>query len=311
MLAVLRAQGGTDGSFPLWGLLFPNDSNTRVIRRDRKWPRARPPRVSARCSEQQTHAWLVALHSPVGETLFVKDVSGFTKSLDAAMKAQMAPVFTSKEKRRLVAQMISNILFDDYPEPSIDKPSPQHRYLSKMWFGNQEILTSLDILGDIEFYVSRFPYKRTSIPKHRHLQFYVGAWLHEIYVLEKRLTNYLGFVEHAYRQKNLCSERKELVRVAFKKISDLRSVHVHETRLNFVDRLSGLDLLAHAGLVDTVLRKRYDEEYRKIRKMFTKWIKSNNTASREVVNDYFKILYVVIFNEDDGTVYYPSNLPGA
>jgi hypothetical protein len=247
----------------------------------------------------------------VGETLFVKDVSGFTKSLDAAMKAQMAPVFTSKEKRRLVAQMISNILFDDYPEPSIDKPSPQHRYLSKMWFGNQEILTSLDILGDIEFYVSRFPYKRTSIPKHRHLQFYVGAWLHEIYVLEKRLTNYLGFVEHAYRQKNLCSERKELVRVAFKKISDLRSVHVHETRLNFVDRLSGLDLLAHAGLVDTVLRKRYDEEYRKIRKMFTKWIKSNNTASREVVNDYFKILYVVIFNEDDGTVYYPSNLPGA
>ena len=58
----------------------------------------------------------------------------------------------------------------------------------------EEISTSFDTLNDIHFYLGRFPYRKNKIAKHRHLQFHAEANLHEAYVLEQRLLQYLTLI---------------------------------------------------------------------------------------------------------------------
>ena len=45
---------------------------------------------------------------------------------------------------------------------------------------------ALDTMRDIEFYPGRFPSRKTQIAKHRHVQFHVEAFFHELYILFER-----------------------------------------------------------------------------------------------------------------------------
>ncbi len=104
----------------------------------------------------------------------------------------------SKENSRLLSEEIRKHLFDLGPPTPPRPPSSltgREAFIKKLSIGFQEIVTSRDALQDIEYYISRFPYRTKRILKHRYLQFHMEAFFHEIYILDLRLVNYLTLVE--------------------------------------------------------------------------------------------------------------------
>jgi len=66
-------------------------------------------------------------------------------------------------------------------------PTGRTRYRQWLAHHSSEIARSLDTMRDVEFYIGKFPYRKTKIAKHRHLQFHVEAFLHELYIMQERL----------------------------------------------------------------------------------------------------------------------------
>lgn len=117
----------------------------------------------------------------------MKGFDRYTDALLTAVSADINELFKSRKKSRLLMQEIRKHIFELGEPTPVSKRTPRQTYLSKVFDSYTEITKSLDVLSDIEFYISRFPYRNTSIPKHRHLQFHAEAYLHELYLLEQRL----------------------------------------------------------------------------------------------------------------------------
>jgi hypothetical protein len=163
----------------------------------------------------------------------MEGLENFTTSLNRAMKDDLDKLFKSKKKSKLLMKEIHKHIFDLGEPTPVSKRTLRQTHLSKVFDGYFEILKSLDVLCDIEFYISRFPYRTAFIPKHGHLQFYAEAYLHEVYVLEQRLLAFLKVLERAHRKdakidaiKDLCDLLRGFVLKTFKKMHDLRGGHV-------------------------------------------------------------------------------------
>jgi hypothetical protein len=173
-------------------------------------------------------------------------------------------------------------------------------------------------MKDIEFYIGRFPYRKTQITKHRHLQFHVEAFLHELYILQQRLLQFLAFIERQHRRdprlpgiKAACGVLKEFVVNSMKKGVAVRGSHVHRWRLSDtkIERLNAINFytLMPDARVRKVFKPFYEVEYRKTRKQWRGWIADGIEAAQKLVDSYFDEVFKLVFDEG-GKPTYPSRL---
>ena len=117
---------------------------------------------------------------PHGMEKFVSAVMEVTKPLIAEI--------IDKEK---ALEVMSNVIFD---EPGVRHmgltPSPKEKLLRKILSGFSEIEATFQVLNDIPFYIRRFPSQNTNVSKTRFLNYHVGNYLNENYILRERLRTY-------------------------------------------------------------------------------------------------------------------------
>lgn len=178
-----------------------------------------------------------------------------------------------------------------------------------------EINRTLDTMRDIEFYIGRFPYRKTSIAKHRHLQFHVEAFLHEVYILQLRLLQFLIFIERQHRRdprlpqiKASCAVLRDLVIQSMRKGTAVRGRHVHRWRIAH-PKIERLQAITFYTLMPNrkVSKVFYEKEYRKIRKQWYSWIADSIDAVHKLVDSYFDEMFKIVFDER-GKMVYPSRL---
>lgn len=87
-------------------------------------------------------------------------------------------------------------------------------------FGDFEVARHDERHRVLRFYVGKFPYRKTQIAKHRHLQFHVEAFLHELYILQERLVKFLKFIERQHRRDARLPQIKAVCEVLKKFVLD-------------------------------------------------------------------------------------------
>lgn len=198
------------------------------------------------------------------------------------------------------------------------KLAADERFFTKIWQGFLEISGSLKTLQDVEVYIRRFPYSKTSITRHRYLRYHIESHFNEIYILRERLKTFLTIIERLYRKDPRHSNILRVTQAMAKLVTDMlegvtttRSSHIHQSRFQSEDlnRLESLDLLTSVGIneVSDHLRLYYDNEYRSIRRSWRMTLKSNNEAIIKLLNIYFKRLLPIIFNESEKELNYPQS----
>jgi hypothetical protein len=194
-------------------------------------------------------------------------------------------------------------------------------FFRKLGDGLLEVIKSRDSLRDIEYYIGRFPYRSKRVAKHSYLQFHAEAFFHEVYILQLRLQDYLTLMERQYRKdprlpviRDLCEALRKMVTNAFDIPVRRRGSHVHQYRMydDQIDRLTAIQTYGAAAAdvsikFKSVFRLFYEEEYRKCRRRWRKWMADSNGSITKLLDAYFAGIYAITFNKN-GTVRYPSNL---
>lgn len=230
----------------------------------------------------------------------------------------MMRLLRSKRKAKLLLHEIDKEIFELGPPTPPGKPTGRSRYMQWLLHHFSEIERALDTMQDIEFYIGRFPYRKTRITKHRHLQFHVEAFLHELYILQERLLQFLKFVERQHRRdsrlpgiKATCAVLREFVIATMKKGIDIRGSHVHRWRLSDtkIERLNAINFytLMPNAKVRKTFKSFYEAEYRKARKQWRSWIVDGTRTAHEIVDSYFDEVFKLVFDEKNRLMY-PSRL---
>src|SRR2546428_11445891 len=115
-----------------------------------------------------------------------KGLDKFQRALAADVGRDMLQWLRTENKAKLLLDEIHKEIFEFGPPTPPGKPTGRIRY--HQWLSHHflEISRAVDTMRDIEFYIGRFPYRKTAIAKHRHLQFHFEAFLHELYILQQR-----------------------------------------------------------------------------------------------------------------------------
>jgi hypothetical protein len=250
-----------------------------------------------------------------------KGLDRFQRTIITIQARLLKARFRDKKKARLLGKEIEKQIFNLGPPKPPHTPTPRERYFHSAFIHFTEIMRCVDTLGDIEFYLGRFPYSDGRIKRHRHLQFLAEAYLHEMYICEERLLLYLTFIERQFKKdsrlphvKTICDLVKKTIRAALNNIRVVRGSHVHRTRFsdNELERLNAIDLAlvipyTENRKIANLTKKFYLEEYRKARKNHRQVIKKANEDLRKLLDFYFDALFPIFF-DDQGDVSYPSRL---
>lgn len=231
---------------------------------------------------------------------------------------EMVRWFKSKRKSRLLMHEVHKHIFDLGPPTPPGKRTGRKNHLQLLSYYTSEIQTTLDTMRDIEFYMRQFPYDQDKIAKHRHLQFHVEAFLNELYILQERLTRFLKFIERQHRKdprlglvKDTCDMLNNFVVQSMRKGIAIRGSHVHKWRLsdNDIERLIGISLYTKmpSKKIQKAFAAYYEEEYRKVRKRWRKWVADGTAQAQELVDGYCDALFELMFDRDEKLLY-PSRL---
>jgi hypothetical protein len=183
--------------------------------------------------------------------------------------------------------------------------------------GFREIHNSYYSLLDIEVYIGRFPYGKTSVSKTRYLAYHMENYLNEVYILKERLNFYCTTVGRMYRNdqtlKNVKETMKTLsdcVQKVLKGTTDARGTHVHKNRFTDedLDRLSSLELANHGPNDIPILKIMYESHYKKTRKKYSLAIKQSNKEIKDLLDGCFEVLYGVVADENR-QIRYPKAKP--
>jgi hypothetical protein len=126
-----------------------------------------------------------------------KGLEKFQQAVVADGLPAMRRTLRSKKQGKLLIDEIHKEIFELGPPTPPFKPTGRSRYLQWLMHHSSEISRALETMRDIEFYIGKFPYRKTRIAEHRHLQFHVEAFLHELYILQQRLLQFLTFIERS------------------------------------------------------------------------------------------------------------------
>ena len=213
-----------------------------------------------------------------------------------------------------------NLIFDEKGPRTVHTIfTPYEAFVTTIWKGFIEIMDSFDYLNDIAYYINSFPYKSKKLSKARTLKYHYENYLNELYILKKRLLNNLTVIGRLYRKdKNhpaillLTKPLFPLIRNNFDTIIKIRGSHIHVRRYNHPDftRLGSLELFAKNLLKDEeidLLYQYYVFKYKETRKKWKESIIKNNNVIRKILNQYFKVVNEIFFDEN-GKMVFPSTL---
>ena len=248
----------------------------------------------------------------------LKGLERFQQALMDEGLPEMVRWFRSKRKSKLLLNEIHKQIFELGPPTPPGKRTGRSNHHQLLMYHCSEIQTTLETMKDIEFYVGRFPYRKEKVDKHRHLQFHVEAFLHELYILQQRLIQFLKFIERQHRR----DPRLPRIQAACKMLNafvidsmrigiSIRSSHVHKWRLSDTqfDRLGGIKLytMMPNEEIRTAFKAYYESEYKKIRGRWCTWIAGGMEEAQKLVDAYFDQLFKLLA-DDKGKLVYPSRL---
>jgi hypothetical protein len=203
------------------------------------------------------------------------------------------------------------------PKQMERKLTPADIFFSKIYNGFREIADSYYCLLDIEIYIGRFPYSKTSISKARHLGYHMENYLNEIYILRERLKANFTVIGRLYRKdprhKTILQKTRPLFTItdeSLKGIVETRGSHVHRTRFydEDLDRLSSQEFLSNYGNDELVFIKNFFKfEYRIARSKLKKTIKNNNKQIKILLDVCFDVLYEIV-TDQRGMIRYPETI---
>ena len=99
----------------------------------------------------------------------------------------MAPLMKAHKDDPGLGESVYNEIFDlGPPKKKFTRVrTKREAYVVTIFKGAVEISKSLEVLDDIAFLISRFPYRNTQISAESYLQFHVEAYFGEIYILKR------------------------------------------------------------------------------------------------------------------------------
>lgn len=199
------------------------------------------------------------------------------------------------ELLRLMADFASGYLDSAFKkrESGESYELPTDDQFSVVFHGFTEISGALDALALTEELLRLAPPRSKRIDKDNYLKFLVGSYLQEMYILEQRLTAYAKKLSRLYRKPSLPSAVQRVVFEPLEGIINTRGAHVHQHR--FTDER--LDMVSTMALFRRLRHQLGDDlefEYKLAQREWSKRVKENNQATREIVNQYCKLLKAVI-----------------
>lgn len=232
---------------------------------------------------------------------------GSKKFINAIME-ETEPIIKELTKNKQYLEVIKNVLFDN-PGPRYMglTPSPREEALRKILSGFTEIDASFKVLNDIPFYIKHFPPKSTNISKARFLNYHVANYFNEIYILRERLVTYQKVITRMYKKDRRLAETEKQVQSlgilvsGFDNLVTTRSKHVHEKRYDDDDftRLIFFETTADEDSpLTSILSKLYPLALKESRKKWVKTFSENNDSIKNILDIYFEILYVIVFDKN-------------
>ena len=168
--------------------------------------------------------------------------------------------------------------------------------------GFTEISTTLDRLNLIDGLFSVAAPRSKSIEKHEYMNFLIGVYLQEVYILEQRLTAYATRMGRAYRTGVNVEELFESIQQTLGKIVKTRGAHVHVKRYSD-ERLEILSGITYIGELAESFHINATAHCKTVQREWQKTIKSNRAATLGLVNSYFSHLLSAITK--DGLLFLP------
>ncbi len=181
-------------------------------------------------------------------------------------------------------------------------------FLMELFKRFTEIDSSYKQLKDVEVYIRQFPYENTSISKSRYLQYHIGNYFNEMYILKERLCGYLNKLNRLYSKDHRYEIIEKLTKVmsdsiqnTFNGITNIRGHHVHEYRyldkeLLRIGALEGLIESIGEDFIETLsffLQRSYKQSVRE----WNHIIQKNNEEIKNLFNIYFDALSKILFGK--------------
>ncbi|MGE8165201.1 hypothetical protein ACQKRQ_34260 [Paraburkholderia sp. NPDC080076] len=168
--------------------------------------------------------------------------------------------------------------------------------------GFTEISYTIDNLRLAGHLVSTSPPRSKNISKNQYINFVIGAYLQEMYILQQRLDAYGKKVSRLYGFRDLPKLVNDLVYKPLENIINIRGNHVHRERYSDAElrRISDLDLFLRVG---HEAGEDFHFEYKLAQHSWKMRIRANNLAVSRIVDSYFDILQTLICEE--GKVRFP------
>ncbi len=233
---------------------------------------------------------------------------GIEKFISAVME-ETKPIIEEIMNDKKSLEVMKNVIFDEPGARHMGlTPSPKEKSLKKVLSGFSEIESAFQVLRDIPFYIKRFPPKNSDVSKNRFLNYHIGNYLNENYILRERLVTYQKVITRMYKNDRRLTEmgkhvkKLELLVSGFDGIVLTRGKHVHQERYDDEDfeRLNIYERMTKEADDDplvSVIGKLYPLALNEYRKKWVKIISDNNDKIKEILDIYFEILYDVVFDK--------------
>lgn len=163
--------------------------------------------------------------------------------------------------------------------------------------GFTEIREALETLELTELLVGLNPPRSKRIDKDGYLKFLIGAYLQEMYILEQRLTAYGKKIARLYNKPKLPSLVQEVVYNPLEGIINTRGAHVHTRRFND-ERLNMVSTMALFRRMGHELGEDLEFEYKIAQRQWRNQIRANNQATMKLVDQYFRVMHVVMCKDN-------------
>lgn len=233
---------------------------------------------------------------------------GIEKFISAVMDETL-PIIEERMKDKEFVELLRNIIFNETGSRQITSQSPKEKSIRIIVSGFIEIDATFQVLKDIPFYMNHFPPKHNSTSKIRFLNYHIGNYLNESYILRERLVSYQKAITRMYKKDHRLEEMKksvanlELLVSGFDGIVKTRGKHVHQERYDDVDfkRLNFYELVTRENSDDrfeSVIARLLPLALREYRMKWVKTISNNNDKVKEILDKYFDILYDVVFDKN-------------
>jgi hypothetical protein len=180
---------------------------------------------------------------------------GIEKFISAVMeetKPIIEEIINDRKNLEAMEEVMKNVILDRPGAKYMGlTPSPKEESFLKILSGFSEIETAFQVLKDIPFYIKRFPSKHPSISKKRFLNYHIGNYLNENYILRERLVSYQKVITRMYKNHSRLTEMRkhvkklEILVSGFDRIVTIRGKHVHQERYDDEDlkRLNVYELM--------------------------------------------------------------------